>query len=81
MGDQPLDRQTSRLSLREQLGSRLQSFRAFRGKDRKRSQDDAVSAAPKGPEFMSPSSRAALARSKREASDALPACGLVPARL
>ncbi|CAL8467285.1 g6822 [Coccomyxa elongata] len=73
MGDQPLDRQTSRLSLREQLGSRLQSFRASRGKERKRSQDDAVSAAPKGPEVMSPRSRAALARSKQEALDALPA--------
>ena len=60
MGDQPLDRQTSRLSLREQLGSRLQSFRATRGKERKRSQDDAVSAAPKGPEVMSPRSRAGV---------------------
>lgn len=56
MSEQQLDRQASRLSLREQLGSRLQSFRASRGRERKRSQDEAVSL-PKGPEVMSPRSR------------------------
>ena len=53
-----LDRQSSHLSLREQLVSRLQSLRGTRGKERKKSQDDAPSQSERsGPTIMSPRSR------------------------
>lgn len=68
MSEQQLDRQASRLSLREQIGSRLQSFRGSRVRERKRSQDEPAIKSPKGPEALSPRSREGLHTSANSAA-------------
>lgn len=58
---QPAEKQLSRMSLREQLGSRFQSLRSIRSRERRRSQDAPASKDGKssqhGPTVMSPRSR------------------------
>ena len=58
---QPLDTQLSRMSIREQLGSRFQSLRGLRSRDRTKSQDAPVGkekpTSNNGPAVMSPRSR------------------------
>ena len=59
--EQPLDRQLSRMSIREQLGSRFQSLRGLRSRERTKSQDSSVGkekpTSNNGPAVMSPRSR------------------------
>ena len=58
---QPVEKQLSRMSLREHLGSRFQSLRALRSRDRRRSHDAPASkdgpSSQHGPTVMSPRSR------------------------
>ena len=58
---QPAEKQLSRMSLREQLGSRFQSLRALRSRERRRSHDAPASkdgqSSQHGPTVMSPRSR------------------------
>ena len=58
---QPIDRQQNRMSLRETLGSRFQSLRGLRSRERKSSQDGPASkdrpASNAGPTVLSPRSR------------------------
>ena len=59
--EQPSDRQLSRMSIREQLGSRFQSLRGLRSRERTKSQDAPVGkekpTSNNGPAVMSPRSR------------------------
>lgn len=58
---QPIDSQASRMSLREQLGSRFQSLRGLRSRDRSKSHEAPASkdrpSSGHGPGVMSPRSR------------------------
>ena len=59
--EQPPDRQLSRMSIREQLGSRFQSLRGLRSRERTKSQDAPAGkqkpTSSNGPAVMSPRSR------------------------
>ena len=59
--EQPAEKQLSRMSLREQLGTRFQSLRALRSRERRRSHDAPASkdgqSSQHGPTVMSPRSR------------------------